>query len=67
MTHRKNNRTKPVQNSNQVKRLNKIDDTYGIFKQEMEMDTDVNEDPIRERLLDESIDSFIESKERQEF
>lgn len=63
MTHQKNNRTKPVQNSNQVKRLN----TYGIFKQEIEMDTDVNEDPNRERLLDESIDSFLESKERQEF
>ena len=67
MTHQKNNRTKPVQNSNQVKRLNKIDDTYGIFKQEIEMDTDVNEDPNRERLLDESIDSFLKSKERQEF
>ncbi|MGG1574521.1 hypothetical protein [Fictibacillus sp. NRS-1165] len=63
MTHQKNNRTKPVQHSNQ----NKEDDTYGIFKQEMEMDTDINEDPNRERLLDESIDSFLESKEGQEF
>jgi hypothetical protein len=63
MTHQNNNRNKPVKNSNQVKRLNKLDDTNGIFKQEIELDTDVNEDPNRERLLDESIDSFLESKE----
>jgi hypothetical protein len=63
MTHQNNNRNKPAKNSNQVKRLNKLDDTNGIFKQEIELDTDVNEDPNRERLLDESIDSFLESKE----
>lgn len=67
MTRQKNNGTRPVQNSNQVNRLNKEDDTYGKLKQEMEMDTDVNEDPNRERLLDESIDSFLESKEGTEF
>ncbi|MCM3733723.1 hypothetical protein M3196_18910 [Fictibacillus nanhaiensis] len=65
MTHQKNNWTKPVPQSKQVKRLNKNDATYDVFKQDMEMDTDVNEDPNRERLLDESIDSFLESKEGQ--
>jgi hypothetical protein len=65
MTHQKNNRTKRVPYNNEVSRLNKEDDTYGIFKQEMEVDTDINEDPNRERLLDESIDSFLESKEEQ--
>ncbi|MFD2680320.1 hypothetical protein [Bacillus seohaeanensis] len=46
----------------QVNRLTKQEDTYSIFKQEMEVDTDVNEDPNRERLLDESVDSFLESR-----
>jgi hypothetical protein len=64
MTHKKN-WTKPVPQSKQVKRLNQNDATDDVFKQEMEMDTDVNEDPNRERLLDESIDSFLESKEGQ--
>jgi hypothetical protein len=50
---------------NQVNQLNKEDDTYGILKQVMEVDTDVNEDPNRERLLDESFDAFLESKEEQ--
>lgn len=36
------------------------DDVYGIFKQEMEVDSDVNEDANRERLLDESVDVFLE-------
>jgi hypothetical protein len=51
---------------NQVNRLNKKDDTYGIFKQEMEVDSDVNEDPNRERLLDESVNSFLKSKEEEQ-
>ncbi|WP_408007516.1 hypothetical protein ACJROX_22915 [Pseudalkalibacillus sp. A8] len=65
MTHQKNKQTKRATYNNQVNRLNKAEDTYGIFKEEMEVDTDVNEDPNRERLLDESIDSFLESKEEQ--
>ena len=59
MQNQKNNR------HNQVNQFNKEDDTYGILKQEMEVDTDVNEDPNRERLLDESVDSFLESKGKQ--
>lgn len=37
------------------------DDLYGLSKQEMEVDSDVNEDPNRERLLDESVESFMNS------
>ncbi len=59
MPNQKNN------SQNQVNRLNKEDDTYGIFKQEMEVDSDVNEDPNRERLLDESVHSFLVSIEQQ--
>jgi hypothetical protein len=59
MSNQKNN------SHNQVNRLNKEDDIYGIFKQELEVDTDVNEDPNRERLLDESVHSFLVSKEEQ--
>ncbi|MCF6409082.1 hypothetical protein [Pseudalkalibacillus salsuginis] len=63
MTHQKNNRTNQAPFVDQTNK--KEDDTYGIFKQEMEVDSDVNEDPNRERLLDESINSFLESKEGQ--
>ncbi|MDR4886760.1 hypothetical protein RGU12_04230 [Fredinandcohnia sp. QZ13] len=38
------------------------DDTYGVFKSEMEVDSDVNEDMNRERLLDESVEAFIKLK-----
>ncbi|MCC3357715.1 hypothetical protein [Bacillus sp. REN16] len=39
------------------------DDTYdGVFKSEMEVDSDVNEDMNRERLLDDSAEAFIRSK-----
>ncbi|MFS0823873.1 hypothetical protein [Bacillus sp. 1P02SD] len=38
------------------------DDTYGVFKSEMEVDSDVNEDMNRERLLDESVEAFMKSK-----
>ncbi|THE09099.1 hypothetical protein E1I69_23710 [Bacillus timonensis] len=38
------------------------DDTYGVFKSEMEVDSDVNEDMNRERLLDESVEAFIKSE-----
>jgi len=31
------------------------------------VDTDVNEDPNREKLLDDSVDSFLKSKEGQEY
>lgn len=65
MPNQKNNRHNPVPHKNQVNQLNKEDDTYGILKQAMEVDTDVNEDPNRERLLDESVDAFLESKEEQ--
>ncbi len=66
MKHQKNNRTNQAPFVDQTNGLNKKeDDTYGIFKQEMEVDSDVNEDPNRERLLDESINSFLESKEGQ--
>ncbi|MDN4072330.1 hypothetical protein [Fictibacillus terranigra] len=51
---------------NPIPHKNKKDDTYHILKQAMEMDTDVNEDTNRERLLDESFDSFLESNEQQE-
>ena len=65
MPNQKNNRYNSVPHKNQVNQLNKEDDTYGILKQAMEVDTDVNEDPNRERLLDESVDAFLESKEEQ--
>jgi hypothetical protein len=65
MPNQKNNRHNPVLHKNQDNRLNKEDDIYGILKQTMEVDTDVNEDPNRERLLDESVDAFLESKEEQ--
>lgn len=65
MPNPKNNRHNPVPYKNQVNRLNKEDDTYGILKQAIEVDTDVNEDPNRERLLDESVDAFLEWKAKQ--
>jgi hypothetical protein len=42
------------------------DDRYGLFKQELEVDTDVNEDPNRERLLDESFHSFLGSLKKND-
>jgi len=63
--NQKNNRHNTVPYKNQVNRLNKEDDTYGILKQAIEVDTDVNEDPNRERLLDESVDAFLEWKAKQ--
>ncbi|MGG3806124.1 hypothetical protein [Metabacillus fastidiosus] len=65
MPNQKNNCHNPVLHKNQVNRLNKEEDIYGIPKQTMEVDTNVNEDPNRERLLDESVDAFLESKEEQ--
>ncbi|MBZ5753607.1 MULTISPECIES: hypothetical protein [Metabacillus] len=65
MPNQKNNRHNLVPHKNQANQLNKEDDTYSILKQAMEVDTDVNEDPNRERLLDESVDAFLESKEEQ--
>lgn len=62
MPNQKNNRHNPVPHKNQVNQLNKEDDIYGILKQAMEVDSDVNEDPNRERLLDESVDAFLESE-----
>ncbi|MFE0503046.1 hypothetical protein ACWF7H_08955 [Peribacillus butanolivorans] len=67
MPNQENNSLNPVPHKNQVNRLNKTIDTYDILKQAMEVDTDVNEDPNRERLLDESVDSFLESKEEWEY
>ncbi|MBM7587504.1 hypothetical protein JOC86_004077 [Bacillus pakistanensis] len=65
MPHQKKNSHKLDPYNNQFNRINKEDDTYGIFKQEMEVDTDVNEDQNREKLLDESLESFLDSKKEQ--
>ncbi|MEF2095594.1 hypothetical protein V3595_13055 [Bacillus sp. CFBP9009] len=54
MPNEKNN---PAQQKSQVSRLNEV----------MEVDTDVNEDPNREKLLDDSVDSFLKSKKEQEY
>lgn len=62
MPNQKNNRHNQVLHKNKVNQLNKEDDTYGMLKQTMEVDSDVNEDPNRERLLDESVDAFLDSK-----
>jgi hypothetical protein len=35
---------------------------YEIINQTIEVDTDINEDPNRERLLDDAISSFVQSK-----
>jgi hypothetical protein len=35
-------------------------DVYGVAKEELEVDTDVNEDMNRERLLDESVHAFLD-------
>lgn len=49
-----------AQNVQDIERFNK-EDIYGICKQEMEVDTNVNEDPKREEMLDQSVTSFLES------
>ncbi|AMM93566.1 hypothetical protein OKW24_002691 [Peribacillus simplex] len=67
MPNQKNNDHNPVQHKSRDSRLNTEDDPFGILKQEMEVDTDVNEDPNREKLLDESVVSFLKSKEGQEY
>ncbi|MGE7184631.1 hypothetical protein ACQKKK_11725 [Peribacillus sp. NPDC006672] len=67
MPNQKNNDHHPAQHKSQDSRLKTEDDTFGILKQEMEVDTDVNEDPNREKLLDESVVSFLKSKEGQEY
>jgi len=36
-------------------------DVYGAKKDELEMDSDVNEDQNRERLLDDSFAAFVRS------
>lgn len=51
MPKEKNN---PAQLKSQVSRLNDV----------MEVDTDVNEDPNREKLLDESVDAFLKIERR---
>ncbi|WP_260287693.1 hypothetical protein [Peribacillus aracenensis] len=57
MPNKKNKNHNPAQHKSQVSKLH-----YNG----MEVDTDVNEDPIREKLLDESVDSFLKLKEGQE-
>jgi hypothetical protein len=52
-----NGKNNPAHQKNQVSRLN----------EEMEVDTDVNEDPNREKLLDDSVDSFLISKKEQDY
>ena len=51
-----NEKNDPAQPKSQV-RLNEV----------LEVDTDVNEDPNREKLLDDSVDSFLKSKKEQEY
>ena len=58
MPNKNNNNHNPAQLKSHVSKLN---------NNEMEVDTDVNEDPNREKLLDESVDSFLKSKEGQEY
>lgn len=58
MPKRKNNTRETNQQFN-------TNDTYGVFSQEMEIDSDVNEDQNRELLLDESVDAFIEAEMNQ--
>jgi hypothetical protein len=48
---------KPAQNNAQFNK----NDVYGLSKDETEVDTDVNEDTNRERLLDESLTSYLNS------
>ncbi|GGB53523.1 hypothetical protein [Fictibacillus barbaricus] len=64
MKHKKNDRINTVSHDNPNTRQNKEEILYVTF-QDMELDTNVNEDPIREGLLDESMDSFLESKGKQ--
>ncbi len=45
-----------------AKERQKHDDTYGILNKPIEVDTDVNEDPVREKLLDDSLESFLENE-----
>jgi hypothetical protein len=52
---------KPARNN---KPFNK-NDVYGVLKKETEVDTDVNEDINRERLLDESLSSFLNVSKRK--
>ncbi|GAA4701622.1 hypothetical protein [Brevibacillus fulvus] len=37
------------------------EDTYETNQGDLEVDSDVNEDPRRERLLDDSVDAFLDS------
>lgn len=54
MTNKKNKKRQQLHNNF------KQDDIYDVLKQQMEFDTDVNEDANRERLLDESVDDFLD-------
>ncbi|ERI05323.1 hypothetical protein HMPREF0083_05716 [Aneurinibacillus aneurinilyticus ATCC 12856] len=59
---REKSRHNNEQNSIQVHRsICDENDVYGISKHEIEVDTDVNEDANREKLLDESFSSFLHS------
>lgn len=40
------------------------EDVYGLFKKEMEVDSDVNEDQNREWLLDQSMNTFMKSMKK---
>ncbi|MBP1930553.1 hypothetical protein [Ammoniphilus resinae] len=40
------------------------DDVYGVLGKKMEVDSDVNEDPNRERLLDEAFNDFVGPSDR---
>lgn len=41
-------------------------DPYGVLEKELEVDTDVNEDHIREFLLDQSVEAFMEATNSEE-
>jgi hypothetical protein len=45
-------KNKKINNNDQKSTPNNNNDVYGLFNQELEVDTDVNEDANRERLLE---------------
>jgi hypothetical protein len=42
------------------------EDVYGVMNKKIEVDSDVREDQNRERLLDESLSSFVKQVEAKE-
>ena len=48
--------------SKNTKRSFLPNDPYGVLGKELEVDTDVNEDRVREFLLDRSVAAFLEEE-----